>query len=387
VTFRFDAPGGVETNVREVARRLRAAGEEVEVFSGDLYDEARWERRTEFPTEVDGTPVRWFPVRKRLVPGLTLPVMVGLLDALRESGADVIHAHSHRYGHVLQSAAVARACGIPLVVSTHYHPSSRTEPLWSQAMLRAEDLLFGMTAYRVARRLIVESEIEARFVRDFAPAERVAVVPPGIDLAAWADPASDHGSAPPLPPGYILFAGRIAPNKGLATLLDAMAMLPSDARPPLVLMGKDWGARTQVEGIAHRLRLDETLRWLSYVPDPRAWREVFRGARALVLPSEWEAYGLVLLEAMAAGTPIVATAVGGVPEVLAGGSAGRLVPYGEPAALAQAILETLENAAATRALVARATERVRTLDWSRSVERLRKIYREVTADRADPTAS
>ena len=85
VLLRFDAPGGVETNVREVTRRLRAAGEDVEVFASDLYDEGRWERRSDYAPVVDGVPVHRFPVRKRLVPGLTMPMMVGLIDALAEA--------------------------------------------------------------------------------------------------------------------------------------------------------------------------------------------------------------------------------------------------------------------------------------------------------------
>jgi glycosyltransferase involved in cell wall biosynthesis len=379
VTFRFDAPGGVETNVREVARRLRAAGDEVEVFASDLYDEARWERRSDFRQEIDGNPVRWFPVRKRLVPGLTLPMMVGLVDALRESGADVIHAHSHRYGHVLESAAVADRCGIPLVVSTHYHPADRRETMWTRGMLRVQDVVFGTTAYRVARRIVVESEVEQRLVSEFAPRERIRIVPPGIDLSLWSHPETDRGSSPPLPSGYVLFAGRVASNKGLENLLEALAMIPASSRPPLVLMGKDWGARPGLEALAHRLRLEASVRWLSYVPDPKAWRDVIRGARALVLPSEWEAYGLVLLEAMAGGTPIVATSVGAVPEVLLHGEAGRLVPYGQPAALAQAILETIENPEGARAAVQRGLARVRSLDWSASVEKLRAVYREAAA--------
>jgi glycosyltransferase involved in cell wall biosynthesis len=379
VTFRFDAPGGVETNVREVARRLRAAGDEVEVFASDLYDEARWERRSDFRQEIDGNPVRWFPVRKRLVPGLTLPMMVGLVDALRESGADVIHAHSHRYGHVLESAAVADRCGIPLVVSTHYHPADRRETMWTRGMLRVQDVVFGTTAYRVARRIVVESEVEQRLVSEFAPRERIRIVPPGIDLSLWSHPEADRGSSPPLPSGYVLFAGRVASNKGLENLLEALAMIPASSRPPLVLMGKDWGARPGLEALAHRLRLEASVRWLSYVPDPKAWRDVIRGARALVLPSEWEAYGLVLLEAMAGGTPIVATSVGAVPEVLLHGEAGRLVPYGQPAALAQAILETIENPEGARAAVQRGLARVRSLDWSASVEKLRAVYREAAA--------
>ncbi len=379
VTFRFDAPGGVETNVREVARRLLARGDQVEVFAGELYDEARWERRTEFPTEVDGVPVRWFRVQKRLLPRVTLPMMVGLVDALRTSGASVAHAHSHRYGHVLEAAAVAHATGVPLVVSTHYHPADRGESWRNRSLLRLQDFGFGASAYRVARALIVESEVERDLVAEFAPRDRIRVVPPGIDLAAWAEPDHDRGVAPPLPPGYILFSGRIASNKGLPLLLEALAMIPADARPPLVLMGRDWGARAGLEAQARRLRVEGSVRWLSHVSDPRGYREVLRGARALVLPSEWEAYGLVLLEAMAAETPIVATAVGAVPEVLDGGRAGRLVPYGQPAALAHAILQTLEDPEATRALVASARERVGKFDWTRSVEALRTVYREVGA--------
>ncbi|HUI38645.1 MAG TPA: glycosyltransferase, partial [Thermoplasmata archaeon] len=81
VAFRFDAPGGVETTVRELARRLQAAGDAVEVYASDLYDEARWERRA-FPPEVEGIPVHRFRAHRRLLPGLTLPMLVGLVDAL-----------------------------------------------------------------------------------------------------------------------------------------------------------------------------------------------------------------------------------------------------------------------------------------------------------------
>ncbi|MGA7923352.1 MAG: glycosyltransferase family 4 protein, partial [Thermoplasmata archaeon] len=84
VTLRFDAPGGVETFVREVSRRMHDRGTDVHVFSSDLFDEAHWERRTDFRPEVDGVPVRRFPVYKRLIPGLTLPLIPGLMDALRE---------------------------------------------------------------------------------------------------------------------------------------------------------------------------------------------------------------------------------------------------------------------------------------------------------------
>ncbi len=377
VTLRFDAPGGVETNVHEVTRRLRAAGDDVEVFASDLYDEGRWERRTGYAPRVDGVPVRRFPVHKRLVPGLTMPMMVGLIDALAESGADLIHAHSHRYGHVLQAAAVADRLEIPLVVSTHYHPADRREPPLKRGLLRCQDIGFGLTAYRVADALVVQTPREGALVREFAPADRIRVVPPGIDLAAWADPGADRAAGLDLPADYLLFIGRVAPNKGLPGLVNALAELGPARAPPLVLMGRDWGERAALEELARRQGVLDRLRFLGHVEDPAAYRVVLRRARALVLPSEWEAFGLVLLEAMAAGTPIVATAVGGVPDVLDGGRAGRLVPYGDGAALVRAIAAVSEDAAATRTLVDAGRERVRRYDWSECVRAHRVLYEEI----------
>jgi glycosyltransferase involved in cell wall biosynthesis len=376
VTLRFDAPGGVETNVREVSRRLRSAGEEVEVYASDLYDEARWDRRTGFAPVVDGVPVHRFPVRKRLIPGLTMPMMVGLMDALSESETEVVHAHSHRYGHVLEAAAVAERRNIPLVVSTHYHPADLREPAWKRGMLRLQDVGFGATAYRVARALVVETEREAALVREFAPSDRIRVIPPGIDVDRWSAPGPDP-LPEGLPPEYFLFFGRVAPNKGLPSLVDAIAQLPAPARRPLVLMGPDWGERANVEERARARGLAGSVVFLGHVPSDEAVRGVIRNASALVLPSEWEAFGLVLLMAMAVGTPIVATNVGGVPEVLEQGRDGRLVPYGDVAALAEALRQVVEEPGPTRDRVRSAKERARGFDWSVAVDRHRALYREV----------
>ncbi len=377
VLLRFDAPGGVETNVWEVTRRLHDLGEEVTVFASDLYDESTRERRSDFAPVVNGIPVRRFPIRFRLVPRLTLPMMVGLVDALADSGVDVIHAHSHRYGHVLEAAAVAERVGIPLVVSTHYHPADRDEPAIKAALLRLQDFGFGMTAYRVARALVVQTKLEGDLVREFAPSDRIRVIPPGIDLAEWAQPAGDRLPEVPLPDRFWLFSGRVASNKGLDVLVEALARVPPTERLPLVLMGRDWGQRPKIDELARRLGVADQLVWLGHVPSRSAYRAVVRRATALVLPSEWEAFGLVLLEAMAAGTPVVATSVGGVPEVLEGGAAGRLVPYGDPEALASALREIARNPEETRARVVRGTEVAKQLDWSECARRHVALYREL----------
>ena len=377
VLLRFDAPGGVETNVREVTRRLKAAGDDVEVFASDLYDEGRWERRSSYAPEVDGVPVHRFPVRKRLIPGLTMPMMVGLMDALAESGADVLHAHSHRYGHVLETAAVADRLGIPLVVSTHYHPADRREPATKRGLLRLQDVLFGMTAYRIARALVVQTDREAVLVREFAPAAKLRTIAPGIDLASWSHPEEDLPDGVDLPERYFLFVGRLASNKGFPTLVEAISRLAPAERLPVVFMGRDWGERAAIESLATRRGVSDSVHFLEFVERPTTYRAVIRRAAALVLPSEWEAFGLVLLEAMAAGTPVVATSVGGVPDVLDSGRAGRLVPYGDAAALAIALRSVRGDPAETRKRVDEGRRRVQGFDWSATVERHRALYREL----------
>lgn len=378
VSLRFDSPGGVETTVREISRGLRAAGDDAHVYASDLVDEPAWRRGDAFRPSVDGIPVHRFrAIRRSVMPRLSLPMMVGLVDALADSRADVIHAHSHRYGHVLQAAAVARRRSIPLVVSTHYHPADRREPPLKRGLLRVEDAVFGMTAYRHAAALIVETELEARLVREFAPPDRIRVIPPGIDLAEWADPAGDRAPPVPLPEQYFLFTGRIASNKGLPFLLDALARVPAGERLPLVLMGPEWGERGALEEQARRLGLAGEIRWLVPGPDRPEWRFAVRRATAVVLPSEWEAFGIVLLEAMAAGTPVIATEIGGMPEVLEGGRSGRLVPYGIPDRLAEALRAVLGDPETTHRLTARGRERAAAFSWTEAVRRHRDLYREL----------
>jgi glycosyltransferase involved in cell wall biosynthesis len=146
-----------------------------------------------------------------------------------------------------------------------------------------------------------------------------------------------------------------------------------------VIVGRDWGERPALEALARGLGVSDSVRWLGHLDDPAAYRHVFRRARLFVLPSEYEAFGLVLLEAMASGIPIVATAVGGVPEVLEDGRAGALVPYGDPAALADAIRGLVRDRDRARALARRGAERVREFSWTRCVERHRALYRELGA--------
>jgi glycosyltransferase involved in cell wall biosynthesis len=387
VVLRFDAPGGVETTARQVADGLAARGHEVEIFASDLYDEGSWDRRTDFAPTYHGMPVHRFSVYRRLLPHVTFVTMPGLMGALVKARPDVIEVHSHRYGHVLQAAAVSLATGIPLVIGTHFHPADIRAPGYKRGILRAQDHAFGMTAYRVADFLLVETETEAQQLREFAPARKVRIVPPGLELEDWLADEPVPADSPylaRLPPRFLLYAGRIAENKGIDFLLDAYAQVPPSERLPLVLMGKDWGQGPALQERARRLGIDGALTWLGHVPSAREYRAVYRKASGFVLPSEYEAFGFVLMEAMSVGLPIVATAVGAVPEVLEHGQIGALVPFGDVPALAAALTELMRSPDRWADRVRRGRTRVRELTLDRMVEGHEAAYREALTARGRP---
>ena len=146
----------------------------------------------------------------------------------------------------------------------------------------------------------------------------------------------------------LAFAGRLGPQKSLDVALEAVAAVPGVT---LAIAG-DGPDRASLERRARELGLEERARFLGSLPRDRILR-LFRAADAAVLSSSWENFPHTVVEALAVGTPVVSTAVGGVPEVVADGENGLLVPPGDPAALAAAV-ERLFDDDALRARLARA---------------------------------
>ncbi len=179
-----------------------------------------------------------------------------------------------------------------------------------------------------------------------APSARVHVVPYPVEQPPPTQPAGTTGAAD------VLFVGRLVASKGLDVLLHALCELPGAT----AAIAGDGPERPALEALANRLGLAGRVRfkgWLS--PDERAaW---FTRSRVLALPSLWqEPFGLAGLEALAAGLPVVASDVGGIPSWLEEGEGGLLVPPGEPARLAEALGRLLEDETLRAQLGARGPE-------------------------------
>lgn len=237
----------------------------------------------------------------------------------------------------------------------------------------------GMQAF-VARRLdrvITSSQASAdQIERDFGvdPA-RLRMLGNGLDTDCFRpDPRV------PRAPAEVLCVGRASdPNKGISNLVRALARLPREVR--LTLVDRK-SANHEALRLAASLGCADRLQLVG----PLATEELvaaYRRATLVVVPSVFEGFGLPAAEAMACGTPVVATRVGALPEVLATGGGGLLVPPGDPLALAKGITTLLEQPQTRAEMGARAPSRIEAAySWAHIAERTEQVYREVVPTRS-----
>ena len=223
---------------------------------------------------------------------------------------------------------------------------------------------------RRADAVITSSQTTQRLITERlgVPAERVYLCPPGAP--AW----KMLGDSPRVPPdGYILLLGTLEARKNVGVILDAFTRLARSSSARLVIAGgatadaAAWLARAAQPPLAGRVE------YVGYVADDRR-EALFAGARALVLPSLDEGFGLTALEAMSAGVPVLASNRGSLPEVV--GTGGQLLDPNDTDAWTSAIDRVTTDDAWARDLACAGLERARTFTWNAAAEQLGRAYHE-----------
>ncbi|MCI4320557.1 MAG: glycosyltransferase family 4 protein [Thermoplasmata archaeon] len=379
-------PGGVERHVAEVAPRLAARGHAVTVYTSDLYSEFPFHRLD--PTVprrevVKGVHVRRLPVFS-LPSELHYPFFRGLGAALESDRPDVLHVHTYGTNQAAVARRYARAHRVPWVLTAHYHPIWSIYGGWLRHQIRGfYDRRLAGPIVKDASRLIVQSREEERLLRvngfELPPVE---IVPPGFSpLPAPLEGERPFAASLGIQGPFLLFVGRLASNKGLVELVEAFAALRrAHPEAELVLVGEDGGMGDAVRRRAADLGVSTVVHLTGFLRDERQLASAFSEARLFVLPSEYEAFGLVLLEALAHGTPVVASRVGGIPEFVPDGKAGILVPPLDVPALGSALESLWTDEPRRRALGefgrSQVVPRYR---WDVVVEQLERIYGSVVA--------
>jgi glycosyltransferase involved in cell wall biosynthesis len=234
-------------------------------------------------------------------------------------------------------------------------------------------------AVRRAARLVTVSESTRRDLEDLlgAPGERIRVIPNGVgarfqparDPSALARSLGHLAVAPP----YWLFVGNPLPHKNLEGLLDAVSGL-DPGLGGLVVVGVRPAARARVDAAVARRQLGPRVRILAPVTED-VLPVLYQGALALVMPSLWEGFGLPVVEAMACGTPVIASDRGALPEVL--GGVGLSVDPLNVDALREALYSVAVDRSVGAALSAAGLARARAFSWHAAAEATLAVYREV----------
>src|SRR3989442_1113 len=322
------AEGGGTRMLWEQSSRLVARGHDVRVVcrAGSDGDASTAERQ--------GVRIRRFPIDRRTARGFILSSVLGARRAvtleLKDHGADVLHMHQPLAGYgVLTSAAVR---GLPRLYS--FHSSAPLEYRSRRGMTVRHRGGFtgwlGLAALGGVERACVRRATTIHALSDYSsellwklyrvPRDRVVKIPGGADTA-WFRPAEDRAAvrkALDLPAaGPVLLTVRnLEARMGLDLLIRAMAILKRDMPEALLLIGGGGSGRQELESFSEVLGLREQVRFLGFIPD-EALPLYYQAADVFVLPTrELEGFGLVTVEALACGTPVLGTPVGATPEIL-----------------------------------------------------------------------
>ena len=360
--YSFDVPGGVQSHVLQLAEVMRERGHEVSVL-------APFSAHVDLPDYVVSggkavpIPYNGSVARLRFGPATHRKVKRWLMDGQ----FDVLHLHEPN-APSLSMLALQAAEG-PIVATFHTSTTKSLTLSVFQGILRPyhEKIVGRIAVSDLARRWQME-----------ALGSDAVEIPNGVDVASFANAARLDGY--PRPGGSVLFLGRYdEPRKGMAVLVGALPALVKrfpDIEVLVVGRGDEDELAEEVGELAGHLR------FLGQVDDATK-ASAMRSADVYCAPNTGgESFGIVLVEAMAAGTPVVASDLDAFRRVLLDGKAGRLVPVDDSDALAEALIAVLEDGKLRAGYVKAASVAVRRYDWSVVADQIMRVYETVAGSGA-----
>ena len=365
------AYGGIPRLSWHLAAAQAALGHTVEAVTTDACDAER--RLDPGDYEREGVRVRVYRnFSNALAYRLQIfwPLGIGA-ERERIRDYDIVHLHGHRNFHNSLMARYALAAGRPFVLM----PNGTLVNIERRRALKwGFDLLLGRKQAARASGFIAVSEAErAQMLGLSVPAAKIRVIPNGVEMDC--DPAGlsfkrEHGIAG----DYLLYLGKITPRKGIDHIVRALPFIP-DGKLILVVAGNDMGYKRELIRLAAVLGVEHRVRFTGLVTGPMK-AAAYREALYTVYAGRDEIFGLVPWESILCGTPVIVADDCGCGEWIRTAGAGRLVPYGDPRALAAAILD--RDPERDRAHVARGAAFCRErLNWARVAAEMVEYYQEV----------
>ncbi len=368
--YAYPVLGGVSEHVHFLSRELAQRGHDVTVVTGNVGDAAataeldrQAHREHGYRTTRIGRSVP--VVANGSIARLTVALGVKHLIAGAVRGMDVVHAQG--LASPTLPMGVLRVSTAPCTVGTFHTYFDEGHWLYDRIGTYVRNSLA-----RLDRRIAV-SDACITALSPYFPGEW-DVVPNGIDCSLYR-PLGPGEQRPPGPP-RILFVGRFDPRNALGDLLEAAAILQDGGRDFTVQVIGDGPARPVYERKARTLGIWDRVEWLGLLNEERP--RFYREADVMAAPCVLASFGVVLLEALASGTPVVAADNVGFRQVIRGDVPGRFVQPHDPADLARGLAEVLDDPARAEEIAVQGRKAVEAeFDWPRVTDAIEEIYREV----------
>jgi D-inositol-3-phosphate glycosyltransferase len=384
--------GGMNVYVRELTRQLGKMGIHVDVFTRSQDDhvphvlhELGYGNRV---VHVPAGPEH--PVPKQELADYIPRFVEGIKYFACEKGIQYDVIHSHYWMSGIAAASLSEAWGgTPIVHMYHTLGEMKNRIARSEAEREGEYRIDGeRQVLRRANRIVAATIAEVTQLRFLykAPADKLVVIPPGVDVSHFypipADEAKMYVGLKP-EDRMVLFVGRIEPLKGVDTLIQAMSCLQAKEPRPvhLAIIGGDPAASPQemstemarLQKLCDDLSVGQTVVFLGK-RDQDKLPYYYSAAELLVMPSHYESFGMVALEAMACGTPVIASEVGGLAYLVRDGETGFTIPDQEPDTLCEKISWLLNDREMNDRMSARAVEYAQDYAWEKIANQIMDVY-------------
>ena len=392
--------GGMNVYVRDLTRTLGLYDIGVDVFTRSqdehvphvLHDLGFGNRVVHIPAGPE------IPLARDVLASHLPEFVEGILSFQQTKGLHYDLIHSHYWLSGLAALQLQTELDLPIIQMFHTLGATKgtiaraAHEVPSDLRLESERQLL-----KTVSRVVSSTEAEVEEIHRFYDGETapIEIIPPGVDTSHFYPIDADEGRAfvgIPCDQKMLLFVGRIEPLKGIDALIQAVSLLKQEGfldeeRFCMVIIGGDPDASeedmSEEMNRLMALRDENRLQELVIFLGKRSQDSLpyyYSAATAVIVPSHYESFGLVALEAMACGTPVIATATGGLAHLVRDGETGFHVPVGQPGELADRIKCLLRDEALRARMGEAAQTYARSFAWPSIVERMISLYRDVIRD-------
>lgn len=388
--------GGMNVYVRDLTRELGRIGVHVDVFTRSqdehvphvLHDLGYGNRVVHVPA---GPEV---PIPKNQLPDHLPEFVDGIRRFASEKGLKYDIIHSHYWLSGLAAQPLKAEWHIPFVHMFHTLGRMKNRVAQTDAEIEGEDRLEGeQQVIRDADRIIAATPAEQAQLEFLygVTHQKMTIIPPGVDTSRFYPIPSDEARAVvgvPANERMLLYVGRIEPLKGVDTLVEAIARMRQTGvlcQSPhyLAIIGGDPDAdpefmtaeMARLQQLSRNLGLGDLVVFLGKRSQD-SLPDYYSAAEVVVVPSHYESFGMVALEAMACGTPVVASQVGGLAFLVQDGVTGFHVPDGDPEALCDRLSRLIMDAPLRKKMGEQAADYARGYGWNKIAPRILALYRE-----------